>query len=202
MHLDFLGFIIEFRKLREVSIFKNKYKICNDYTIIYIKRNNGDIFECYIDTEDLQRMIDFNRTWCIKENGDQKYPYASYMIDAGYNSKGKKKYSTLVMQRFILGLRDGSVVIDHINHNRLDNRKSNLRIIKQVYNTRNRTTKNSNNKCGVRNVFFDKRISKYVVQLQINGKNTILGKFIKLDEAAKYAEIMRNKYYGTYAGNG
>ena len=187
--------------MREENIFKNKYKICDDYTIIYIQRLNKDIFECYIDTKNLQRMIDFDRTWCIKEHKNNKYPYVACMIDAGYNSKGKKKYSTLVLQRFILGLKDNSVVIDHINHNTFDNRESNLRVIKQINNARNRTTKNSNNKCGVRNVFFDKRTNKYIVQLQINKKNRRLGSFTSLDDAAKFAETMRNKYYGKYAGN-
>jgi hypothetical protein len=40
------------------------------------------------------------------------------------------------------------------------------------------------------------------VQLQINGKNTILGKFPyeQLEEAGAFAEQMRQKYYGEYAG--
>ena len=42
------------------------------------------------------------------------------------------------------------------------------------------------------------------MQLQGDGKNKILKTFMKdeLELAAKYAEEMRNKYYGVYAGNG
>lgn len=42
----------------------------------------------------------------------------------------------------------------------------------------------------------------WVVQLSINGKNTRIAKFPKeqLEEAGKFAEKMRHKYYGEYAG--
>jgi hypothetical protein len=41
------------------------------------------------------------------------------------------------------------------------------------------------------------------VQLQVNGKNTHLGRFKKdqLEEAGKFAEEMRQKYYGVFAGS-
>jgi hypothetical protein len=34
----------------------------------------------------------------------------------------------------------------------------------------------------------------------INGKNTVLGKFSDVHEAGKFAEEMRQKHYGDYAG--
>ena len=90
--------------------------------------------------------------------------------------------------------------VDHINNNTLDNRKCNLRISEHKHNTRNRHGKNSNNKSGFRNVSWDGY--RWIVQLQINGKNTILGKFPyeQLEEAGTFAEQMRQKYYGEYAG--
>jgi len=44
-------------------------------------------------------------------------------------------------------------------------------------------------------VSFDKSGNKYIVQLQINGKNTIFGRFKDLEEARKCAEENRKKYY-------
>lgn len=40
----------------------------------------------------------------------------------------------------------------------------------------------------------------YHVQLQINGKNKVLGKFSDVHEAGRFAEEMRQKYYGEFAG--
>ena len=51
---------------------------------------------------------------------------------------------------------------------------------------------------GYRNVCWIKRENMWVVQLQIDGKNKRLAKFPKdkLEEAGKFAEEMRKKYYG------
>ena len=42
----------------------------------------------------------------------------------------------------------------------------------------------------------------WIVQLSINKKNTCLGKFEydELDKAGQFAEEMRQKYYGEFAG--
>ena len=81
------------------------------------------------------------------------------------------------------------------------NRKSNLRVISHSNNATNRKSRNKNNKSGYRNVCWDGY--KWVVQLSIDGKNTHLGRFDyeDLDKAGKFAEEMRQKYYGEFAGN-
>ena len=91
--------------------------------------------------------------------------------------------------------------IDHINTNIRDNRKENLRVISVSDNGKNRAKRNRNNKSGYRNVSWD--ASAWVVQIQENGRGTCLGRFSKdkLEEAGKFAEKMRQKYYGEYAGN-
>ena len=63
-----------------------------------------------------------------------------------------------------------------------------------------RRKRNKNNKSGYRNVCWDGY--KWVVQLSIKGKNTHLGRFDyeDLDKAGKFAEEMRQKYYGEFAG--
>lgn len=41
--------------------------------------------------------------------------------------------------------------------------------------------------------------NNWIVQLQINGKNTKLGRFDDVDVAGKFAEEMRQKYYQNFA---
>jgi len=41
------------------------------------------------------------------------------------------------MHRFIIGVEDSKVHVDHINHDTLDNRKSNLRLCTNAENIRN-----------------------------------------------------------------
>lgn len=106
----------------------------------------------------------------------------------------KPKYKTIYMHQLIMGV-EGYTYIDHGNHNTLDNRKENLKITTNDINTKNRRDKNKNNTSGYRNVSLVK--GKYIVQLQIDGKNTVLGSFDDVHEAGKRAEEMRSKYYKT-----
>jgi hypothetical protein len=93
-----------------------------------------------------------------------------------------------------------SMKVDHRNHDTLDNRKVNLRIVEDSNNSKNRRSRNKNNKSGHRNIC---RVgNRLYVQLQVNKKNAKLASF-KLDEmneAVKFAGEMRQKYYGEFAG--
>jgi len=95
-----------------------------------------------------------------------------------------------------------NVYVDHINHDTLDNRKCNLRIINNSNNTKNRKGRNSNNTTGYRNVMYIKTNTRhpYVVKLQIDGKSVQLGSFADVDEAGAFAEEMRGKFYGEFKG--
>jgi len=106
-----------------------------------------------------------------------------------------QKSKLLLLHRIIMKITNPKIIIDHENFNTLDNRKKNLRIIPCSNNSQHRKSKNSNNKSGYRNVSWNKSINKWVVQLQINGKNTILGKFDDVEEANLFAIEMRKKYY-------
>ena len=107
------------------------------------------------------------------------------------------------MHQLIMGKQGEGKRIDHINRDIRDNRKANLRVVTIIQNATNRTKKNSNNKSGYRNVSWHKSSKTWMVQLQIDGKNVRLKDFPydKLDEAGEYAEKMRQKYYGEYAGD-
>lgn len=116
---------------------------------------------------------------------------------------GKPRYKVRRLHRYLIGNGEEipkSRVVDHINHNTLDNTRKNLRVTTIKYNSRNRSGKNKNNTSGYRNVCWLKDENKWIVQLQVNGKNKVLGRFDDVDEAGKFAEEMRQKYYGEYAG--
>lgn len=178
----------------------NNYVIDNEKGIarIELKRRNRESLWTIVDLEDLDKILSFPYTWfsTFYKNVNGYYANASENISKGEG--GKKKNRNVLLHKFVLNATKDNV--DHINHNTLDNRKENLRIIKTRNNLTNRKTKNKNNKSGFRNVC---RIdNQWSVQLQVDGKKTNLGKFPldKLEEAAKFAEDMRKKYYGEFAG--
>ena len=177
----------------------NNYIIDEENGIAKIELNrwNGnENLQAIIDLDDLERVINFPYTWFAKFNKSIDGYYAA----ASQYHPELKRARPIHLHQFIMNTTENNV--DHINHNPLDDRKSNLRVITVKQNSRYREGKNKNNKSGYRNVCWDKSYKQWKVQLQVDGKGKILGMFPedKLEEAGRFAEKMRQKYYGEYAG--
>lgn len=82
------------------------------------------------------------------------------------------------MHHYIIGFPIGSNVVDHINHNGLDNRQENLRIITQQQNALNRKTNPLSNFPGVY-----KCRNKWQVKFTVDGKSIKCGVFDYVVEA-------------------
>jgi hypothetical protein len=90
--------------------------------------------------------------------------------------------------------------LDHINHNRLDNRINNLREVTSRENQRNRAM-NKNNKSGYTGVTFNKAARKYRVFVSGDNRKIHLGYFEKLEDAALAAKEGR-EHYGFHKNHG
>lgn len=73
--------------------------------------------------------------------------------------------------------------IDHINHDRSDNRLENLRLVSRSDNSKNRSS-SSNNTSGATGVYLTKH-GKWHAQIKVDNKKIHLGLFTDLDKAAK-----------------
>jgi hypothetical protein len=89
-------------------------------------------------------------------------------------------------------------IIDHINNDRSDNRIENLREATQQQNCLNRKL-HKNNTSGVKNVRWDKKCQKWVVELSINRKRRFFGWHEDLEFAELVALEARDKYHGVFA---
>jgi len=75
-------------------------------------------------------------------------------------------------------------LIDHINHNGLDNRIENLRDVDVSSNNRN-TSLRKDSTSGVAGVSWDRSQSKWIAQININRKRVHLGSFVSIEDAIK-----------------
>lgn len=88
--------------------------------------------------------------------------------------------------------------IDHINHDRLDNRFCNLRIVSKRENARNRSL-SIENKSGVHGVNFKR--NRWEVTIGVDGRNIYLGGYALFSDAVnirKNAEVL----YGFHENHG
>lgn len=105
------------------------------------------------------------------------------------------------MHRIILGLssRDGKLV-DHINGNRLDNRRENMRFVDNQTNRINAYKLNCNNKVsGVMGVSLKNRPTakkRWVAHICVDGKKMHLGYFSSIAEAAACRAEAEIKHFG------
>jgi len=90
--------------------------------------------------------------------------------------------------------------IDHINHNRRDNRLCNLRLVNKTSNQKNASIR-TDNKTGKTGVSWNSRDKIYTVAMSINGKTKYLG-CSKTLEVAEEIRDKANKDYKFHNNHG
>lgn len=128
--------------------------------------------------------------------------YRWYRTGNGYAMRHKKrdsdgKNSFVLMHREILGTPDG-LLTDHINHNRLDNRRANLRIADYAQNAWNKPHR-STGTSKYRGVTWSGFFRKWVAHITVRKKRTCIGCFKDEMEAAKAYNAAALKYHGEFA---
>ena len=103
----------------------------------------------------------------------------------------------MFMHRVIIGTPDG-MDTDHINGDKLDNRKCNLRVCTRSQNQINALCRR-NSKSGLRGVHWSERNKRWVAQMRFNGRKLSLGYFTsKLAASKAYCEQVK-LLYGEFA---
>lgn len=137
--------------------------------------------------EDYCEMEVYNRQHQIvgmalfdKEDYDLVSKYSWHRTTKGYVRNAKLGY----LHNAITGFKFQShkIQTDHINRNKMDCRKSNLRIVDHTENNINRDLQR-NNKSGCKGVSWDLNRQKWISRITRNHKEHFLGAFIILEDA-------------------
>ena len=145
--------------------------------------NKGLPYTILVDTEDLELVSQY--TWKMSSG----YPIAGI--------KKEKGWSTIRMHRLILNTAKGKLT-DHINCNKLDNRRCNLRECNSAENNRN-VQKHKNNSGNYKGAYWYAIREKYRSTIRCNGKSYHLGYFEDEKEAARAYNAKALELFGEYA---
>jgi hypothetical protein len=104
-----------------------------------------------------------------------------------------------LLHRLITGCPKG-MVVDHIDGNGLDNRRSNLRVCTIAENVRHRVRQNRNNASGVRGVRWDASRQRWTATLGHEGHTLNLGRFLTKEEAIEARRAGEARLQGVFSG--
>lgn len=117
-----------------------KYKIKDNIVEIFLNSNKYGEQMCTINIDDLQLFINSPRRWCL-----------NYL-------KSRDKFVVIngngqLLHRVIMDVKDGNIVVDHINGDTLNNTRANLRLCTGKQNSQNLNRPSRNKKLNVLGVY-------------------------------------------------
>ncbi len=159
-------------------------------SIIHIPLAHGKV--AIIDEIDADLVLD--RLWHLKVDGVRFYAKANITV-AGH------KRTFISMHRFVLGLTNPVLFVDHINGDGLDNRRSNLRVCTKAENNQNQR-KSMRNEAGFKGVFKEVSSSGRIfwrAAIGINYSRISLGQFDQPEDAARAYDDGARRYFGEFS---
>ncbi|GIO63557.1 HNH endonuclease [Paenibacillus cineris] len=168
---------------------KNKFEIRGDVTVIFVSSKKHGVHEFLIDTNSLKEVSEAVISWhvVVRNKGTLRYV------------RGKSKesnYKNQILLHRLITKAPADKIVDHINHNTLDNRISNLRVVTQAENMQNRRGAARNNRSSrIRGVTWNKRLKKWQVQVKAGGAAHYFGYYSDLEEAKQAAIKARSKLH-------
>lgn len=123
-----------------------------------------------VDADDYERLASFR--W--------------HLFGGGYAARAAGNQGRVYMHREILGVSGLDPLwhpVDHINHDPLDNRRSNLRLATKSENALNQRGAQKHSQSGIRGVFWHKGAGRWTAQVRCQGRKYWLGLFDTAEEA-------------------
>ena len=131
--------------------------------------SDGNIHKVLIDVEDIDKCKEYQ--WRFDGKG--------YIVN----------HKVGLLHRFIMNATKG-MDIDHIYHDKLDNRKNMLRECEHINNTQN-----------IKSKFYICEDKKFIAKIVVNKNIINLGRFNTKEEAIQAKREAEKEYFGEYAYN-
>jgi hypothetical protein len=145
-------------------------------------------FTAQVDDEDYPKVSDWK--WRGYPRGNTVY------VGRCTRENGKNKF--IQLHRFIAGVSDRKIQIDHIDGDGLNNRRANLRECNNQQNQANTRKRTGEHTSQFKGVDFHKKYGKWRASIKIDGKAKFLGYFSHELEAAKAYQTAAESAFGEF----
>ena len=163
---------------------------------LYKKHNNINKICSIINKKATNTNYDFIRR-ILSKNGfdcDFKNTMQSSKLRKRLLKEGIKDYKCEICGNREWNGKPIPLQLHHINGDKSDNRKSNLRFSNDLLNSHNRSTP-SNNTSGCMGVSFHTKSNKWRATITVNHKHIELGEFKNIEDAIEARNIAELKYF-------
>ena len=167
------------QRIKETQSKINQYDLTGEVGVGYT--SNGERF--IFDKEDFEIIKDF--CWFVNNLG--------YVV-----TRDRITSKIISFHRLVMHPKNKDELVDHINRDRLNNCKSNLRVCSHDDNMKNRSI-HKNNTSGILGVTWNEPRKKWEVQIRINGRCTYIGLFTSKAEAIRVRIKAEIEFYKEYA---
>lgn len=140
--------------------------------------------------------FDDDSTFFLFDASDYEYISKQhwYFKSNGYVCNTKGEY----IHRLLVGVTEFGEYVDHINGDKFDNRRCNLRVCSNAENARNSSI-GKNNTSGVRGVWFSEQNNKWIASIKVDYEFKYLGSFDEFNSAIKAREEAEEIYFGEFS---
>ena len=139
-------------------------------------------------------LIDADMIEAVSEHYWKFKEKKKYIISSGRND------GLIRLHRFVLGLTDENVIVDHINRNTLDCRRENLRIVTDQQNSMNKSLQ-KNSTTGYTGVVYLKDKNRYRSVIGLNKRRIYLLTSASPEECAQAYNIAADLIFGEFRGH-
>jgi hypothetical protein len=157
------------------SVVRNEFVARGGHAVIFAPHKGTFLHEVTVDVADLERVLaaGFWRVVNVDSKTPRLYAYCHINLRVVY------------LHRFVMDA-PADLMVDHRNHDGLDDRRSNLTVCTHAQNMLNRKGAAANSKSGFRGVDWYAHRGKWRARVRTKGKSGLIGYF-KTPEAANEA---------------
>lgn len=143
----------------------------------------------------MEILVDPVDSWLLAAFHWHRHTVGRMHYARGKISRHRKVYLHRIIVR-----ADEHLVVDHINGNGFDNRRSNLRVCTRAQNNRHQLRVRGDNHSGFTGVYRSSTASvRWYAQIKVNGRAISLGSFGSFQEAMAARMAAEQRYFGEFA---